>query len=81
MWISGVNIPKKYLSSEADLLESSGVKVISAMNLTKRYGGIIAADDISFEIEPGRIPGLLGMLVVYAVILIAATIVIRRRDA
>ena len=33
---------------------------ISARNLTKRFGAIVAARDISFDVRPGEIFGLLG---------------------
>ena len=26
----------------------------------KRFGGVVAADDVSFELEPGQIRGLIG---------------------
>jgi len=34
--------------------------VVNAKNLTKRYGKSNAVDNISFEIQPGRIVGLIG---------------------
>jgi branched-chain amino acid transport system ATP-binding protein len=34
--------------------------LISVQNLTKRVGGIVAIDDVSFEIEPGEILGVVG---------------------
>jgi ABC-2 type transport system ATP-binding protein len=34
--------------------------VIAAHNLTKRYGGVKAVDDVSFSVERGEIFGLLG---------------------
>ncbi|MFP5390929.1 MAG: ABC transporter ATP-binding protein [Gammaproteobacteria bacterium] len=34
--------------------------VLSARNLTKRYGKRVAVDGISFEVPPGRIVGLIG---------------------
>src|SRR5262249_40915742 len=34
--------------------------VVEAQDLTKRFGDFTAADNISFEIEPGEIFGLLG---------------------
>jgi len=34
--------------------------MITARNLTKRYGQLVAVDDISFEIQPGEAFGLLG---------------------
>jgi ABC-2 type transport system ATP-binding protein len=33
---------------------------LSATNLTKRYGDLVAVDDLSFALEPGTITGLLG---------------------
>jgi ABC-2 type transport system ATP-binding protein len=35
-------------------------KVIEARNLTKRYGEVLAVDDLSFEVLPGRVTGFLG---------------------
>ena len=34
--------------------------VVEAIHLTKRFGDFVAVDDISFEVKPGRIFGLLG---------------------
>jgi ABC-2 type transport system ATP-binding protein len=34
--------------------------VIEARHLTKRYGGRVAVDDLSFEVRPGEVFGLLG---------------------
>ncbi|MET8863695.1 ABC transporter ATP-binding protein [Nonomuraea sp. NPDC049421] len=33
---------------------------IRATNLSKRYGGTVAVDDLSFDVEPGRVTGFLG---------------------
>lgn len=33
---------------------------VEARNLTKRFGGFTAVDDLSFSVEPGRITGFLG---------------------
>jgi ABC-2 type transport system ATP-binding protein len=33
---------------------------ITASNLTKRYGDVLAVDDLSFALEPGSITGFLG---------------------
>jgi ABC-2 type transport system ATP-binding protein len=33
---------------------------LSASHLTKRYGDVVAVDDLSFALEPGSITGLLG---------------------
>ena len=34
--------------------------MISVRNLTKRYGDAIAVDDVSFDVQPGRVTGFLG---------------------
>src|SRR4051812_29972683 len=34
--------------------------VLAATNLTKRYGDVLAVDDLSFALEPGSITGFLG---------------------
>jgi ABC-2 type transport system ATP-binding protein len=34
--------------------------MIEARGLTKRYGGTLAVDNLSFDVEPGRITGFLG---------------------
>jgi len=34
--------------------------VIEVSNLTKRYGSVLAVDDLSFRAEPGRVTGFLG---------------------
>ena len=34
--------------------------MIEALGLTKRYGGTLAVDNLSFTIEPGKITGFLG---------------------
>ena len=31
-----------------------------ATNLTKAFGGLIAVNDLSFQVEPGEIFGLIG---------------------
>jgi len=33
---------------------------ISFQNLTKRYGSVLAVDDLSFDVEPGQVTGFLG---------------------
>ena len=37
-----------------------GIFVIEVKNITKKYGSVIAVDNISFKIEEGEIIGLLG---------------------
>jgi ABC-2 type transport system ATP-binding protein len=34
--------------------------VIEVRNLTKRYGHVLAVDDLSFDVEPGKVTGFLG---------------------
>lgn len=34
--------------------------MISARGLTKRYGDVVAVDDLTFDVEPGRVTGFLG---------------------
>src|ERR1700694_5345335 len=36
------------------------MKVLSVTGLSKRYGDIVAVDDLSFEVERNEIVGLLG---------------------
>ncbi|MBM6545772.1 ABC transporter ATP-binding protein [Janibacter sp. YIM B02568] len=33
---------------------------LEVRNLTKRFGGFVAVDDVSFEVRPGRVTGFLG---------------------
>jgi ABC-2 type transport system ATP-binding protein len=34
--------------------------VIEVRGLTKRFGKLVAVDDLSFDVEPGRVTGFLG---------------------
>lgn len=34
--------------------------MITVTNLVKRYGDVLAVDDVSFSAEPGRVTGFLG---------------------
>ena len=36
------------------------MSTISLSHLTKRYGPVLAVDDLSFEAGPGRVTGFLG---------------------
>ena len=36
------------------------MSTISFQNLTKRYGSVLAVDDLSFDVEPGQVTGFLG---------------------
>jgi ABC-2 type transport system ATP-binding protein len=37
-----------------------GTPAISFINLTKQYGAQVAVNNLSFNVEPGRITGLIG---------------------
>ena len=39
---------------------SSGEAVVCAEHLSKRFGDVLAVDDLSFELEPGTVTGFLG---------------------
>src|SRR3954469_15881867 len=41
-------------------LESPAMALLSIRNVTRRFGGIVAIDDVSLEVEPGQIVGLIG---------------------
>jgi ABC-2 type transport system ATP-binding protein len=41
-------------------MKGTETNVITAQNLTKVFGSQIAVDDLSFEVEPGRVTGFLG---------------------
>ena len=43
-----------------NILHQEASKVITAVNLTKRFGHFTAVDDISFDVERGEIFGFLG---------------------
>ena len=34
--------------------------LLSVRDVTLRFGGIVALDEVSFEVEPGTITGLIG---------------------
>lgn len=34
--------------------------MIEALNLTKRYGDVLAGDDLSFRVDAGQVTGFLG---------------------
>lgn len=36
------------------------MSLLSLQNLTKRFGGLVAVDDVSFDVEQGSIVGLIG---------------------
>jgi ABC-2 type transport system ATP-binding protein len=41
-------------------LAGSRTAIVSVMSLTKRFGDLVAVDDLSFSLEPGTITGFLG---------------------
>lgn len=56
-------LPQSEATSELRLpprLPDGDQPVISARNLTRRFGEFVAVDEVSFEIEPGEIFGFLG---------------------
>ncbi len=34
--------------------------ILRVLNLTKRFGGLVAVNDVTFDVVPGEILGLLG---------------------
>jgi ABC-2 type transport system ATP-binding protein len=38
----------------------AGDSIVSIQGLTKRFGGLVAVDDITFSLEPGTVTGFLG---------------------
>jgi ABC-2 type transport system ATP-binding protein len=49
-----------HADERARSLDSSGTAVVTVRSLTKRFGDLIAVDDLSFSLEPGTITGFLG---------------------
>jgi ABC-type multidrug transport system ATPase subunit len=54
-----------YWSDRAVLCDDEKVRahvdyVVQSDSLTKRYGDVLAVDDLTFSIEPGTITGFLG---------------------
>src|SRR5262249_28264533 len=41
-------------------LSSSAMALLSVRNITRRFGGIVAIDDVSLDVESGQILGLIG---------------------
>ena len=52
--------PGEARSSAAGLPAPSPAAVVHADSLTKRFGGVVAVDGLSFELEQGTITGFLG---------------------
>ena len=43
-----------------DRLELRSMALLSVRNVTRRFGGIVAIDDVSLDVEQGQIVGLIG---------------------
>jgi ABC-type branched-subunit amino acid transport system ATPase component/ABC-type branched-subunit amino acid transport system permease subunit len=41
-------------------IDRSGVPMLSARNITRRFGGLVAVDDVSLDVYPGETVGLIG---------------------
>src|SRR5215831_14613615 len=41
-------------------LSSSAMALLSVRNVTRRFGGIVAIDEVSLDVEAGQIVGLIG---------------------
>jgi len=48
------------LHERARPLEGSGDAIVTIRSLTKRFGDLVAVDDLTFSLEPGTITGFLG---------------------
>jgi len=48
------------LTEPSDGVTALGSPAIVARNLTKRFGDVVAVDDVTFEVLPGRVTGFLG---------------------
>ena len=47
-------------TSPGELCPHGGSRVIKVANVTRRYGELVAVDDVSFEVGQGEVVGLLG---------------------
>lgn len=48
------------MAGEPSVRTVRGMAAIEVLHLTKRYGDVVAVDDLSFSLEPGTITGFLG---------------------
>src|SRR5689334_16873595 len=55
-----VGRPRPLRPTRSPTHEAEGGAMITIENLTKRYGGFTAVDDISFQVRPGSVVGFLG---------------------
>ena len=46
--------------TDIDTVAAPGEALLSLRNVTIRFGGVVALDDVSFDIRPGEILGLIG---------------------
>ena len=49
-----------HVDKRARSLDGDGTAVVTVRSLTKRFGDLVAVDDLSFSLEPGSITGFLG---------------------
>ena len=48
------------MSETAARQDDTGAPVLAAKNVVRRFGGLVAVNDVSFEVRPGEILGLIG---------------------
>jgi ABC-2 type transport system ATP-binding protein len=64
LWLMRADAPSSILAGLAGrpvaARRRKDLDMIEARGLTKRYGDTLAVDDLSFDVEPGRITGFLG---------------------
>ena len=39
--------------------------ILRLEQVSKRFGGVVAADDVTFELMPGKVKGLIGPCLLY----------------
>src|SRR5262249_61063160 len=52
--------PERMLSVAELAKPSEAATVVSCRGLTKRYGELVAVDEVTFSLEPGTVTGFLG---------------------